>query len=105
MVTTANTVGGLLPLWPGGDPPYISKAVASLSGSVFVGVLTLSFAPAYYYLPFRVRSRQAAKPLAELLGSMTVLLPEAPPTILQSSPKLSSGCFSTTDDLAKSVLL
>lgn len=30
MVTTANTVGGLLPRWLGGDLLYISKAVASL---------------------------------------------------------------------------
>ncbi|MDE2828382.1 MAG: efflux RND transporter permease subunit [Bacteroidota bacterium] len=105
MLATAAAGGGLPPLWLGGDPPFTSKAVVIQSGLLFVTVLTLGFVLAFYCLPFRVRCQQAAKPLAELFGLVTAMLPEAPRTLLQSSPKLASGCFSTTDHWAKSVLL
>ncbi|MCY3808736.1 MAG: efflux RND transporter permease subunit [Gemmatimonadetes bacterium] len=55
MLTTATTVGGLLPLWFGGDPLFVSMAVAILFGLVFATVLTLGFVPALYCLLFRVR--------------------------------------------------
>lgn len=57
MLTTATTVGGLLPLWLGGDPLFVSMAIAILFGLVFATVLTLGFVPAFYCLLFRVRSR------------------------------------------------
>ncbi len=57
MLTTATTVGGLLPLWFGGDPLFVSMAVAILFGLVFATVLTLGFVPALYCLLFRVRYR------------------------------------------------
>ncbi len=57
MLTTATTVGGLLPLWLGGDPLFVSMAVAILFGLVFATVLTLGFVPAFYCLLFRVRSQ------------------------------------------------
>ncbi|MCY4204263.1 MAG: efflux RND transporter permease subunit [Bacteroidetes bacterium] len=56
MLTTATTVGGLLPLWLGGDPLFVSMAVAILFGLIFATVLTLGFVPAFYCLLFRVRS-------------------------------------------------
>ncbi len=56
MLTTATTVGGLLPLWLGGDPLFVSMAIAILFGLVFATVLTLGFVPAFYCLLFRIRS-------------------------------------------------
>ncbi len=57
MLTTATTVGGLLPLWLGGDPLFVSMAIAILFGLVFATVLTLGFVPAFYCLLFRVRAQ------------------------------------------------
>ena len=57
VLTTATTAGGLLPLWFGGDPLFVSMAVAMLFGIVFATVLTLGFVPALYCLLFRVRYR------------------------------------------------
>ena len=57
VLTTATTVGGLLPLWFGGDPLFVSMAVAILFGLVFATVLTLGFVPALYCVLFRVRYR------------------------------------------------
>ena len=57
ILTTATTAGGLLPLWFGGDPLFVSMAVAMLFGIVFATVLTLGFVPALYCLLFRVRYR------------------------------------------------
>ncbi len=55
MLTTATTVGGLLPLWFGGDPLFVSMAIAILFGLIFATVLTLGFVPAFYCLLFRIR--------------------------------------------------
>ncbi|WP_420438760.1 efflux RND transporter permease subunit [Candidatus Palauibacter sp.] len=55
ILTTATTAGGLLPLWFGGDPLFVSMAVAILFGLIFATVLTLGFVPALYSLLFRVR--------------------------------------------------
>ncbi len=57
LLTTATTAGGLLPLWFGGDPLFVSMAVAILFGLVFATVLTLGFVPALYSLLYRVRHR------------------------------------------------
>ncbi|MDE0082482.1 MAG: efflux RND transporter permease subunit [Gammaproteobacteria bacterium] len=57
VLTTATTVGGLLPLWFGGDPLFVSMAVAILFGLVFATLLTLGFVPALYCLLFRVSYR------------------------------------------------
>ena len=55
VLTTVTTVGGLLPLWFGGDPLFVSMAVAIIFGLVFATVLTLGFVPALYCLLFRIR--------------------------------------------------
>ena len=58
-LTTATTAGGLLPLWLGGDPLFVSMAVAILFGLVFATVLTLGFVPALYCLLFRIPVRRS----------------------------------------------
>ena len=55
LLTTVTTIGGLLPLWFGGDPLFVSMAVAILFGLLFATLLTLGFVPALYSLLFRVR--------------------------------------------------
>ncbi len=55
LLTTATTVGGLLPLWFGGDPLFVGMAVAIMFGLLFATMLTLGFVPALYSLLYRVR--------------------------------------------------
>jgi len=57
LLTTATTVGGLLPLWLGGGPMFESMAVAILFGLIFATALTLGFVPILYSLFFRVKFR------------------------------------------------
>ena len=57
VLTTATTAGGLLPLWLGGDPLFVSMAVAIFFGLVFATFLTLSVVPAFYCLLFGIRFR------------------------------------------------
>lgn len=55
LLTTATTVGGLLPLYFGGGAMFSAMAAAILSGLIFATVLTLGFVPTMYALLFRVR--------------------------------------------------
>lgn len=55
LLTTATTVGGLLPLWLGGDPLFVSMAITIMFGLLFATLLTLGFVPALYSLLFRVK--------------------------------------------------
>lgn len=55
LLTTATTVGGLIPLWLGGGPLFESMAVAILFGLIFATALTLGFVPLLYSLFFRVK--------------------------------------------------
>jgi len=55
LLTTATTVGGLIPLWLGGGPMFEAMAVAIIFGLIFATVLTLGLVPALYSLFFRVR--------------------------------------------------
>jgi len=57
VLATTTTVGGLLPLWLGGDPLFVSMAVAIMFGLIFATVFTLGFVPALYSLLFRVHYR------------------------------------------------
>ena len=54
LLTTATTVGGLLPLWLGGGPMWEPMAVAIIFGLVFATVLTLGVVPLLYSLFFKV---------------------------------------------------
>jgi multidrug efflux pump subunit AcrB len=55
LLTTATTIGGLIPLWLGGGPMFEAMAVAIIFGLLFATVLTLGFVPVLYSLFFRVR--------------------------------------------------
>ena len=55
LLTTATTVGGLVPLWLGGGPMFEAMAVAILFGLMFATLLTLGIVPVLYSLFFRVR--------------------------------------------------
>ncbi len=57
LLTTATTVGGLIPLWLGGGPLFESMAVAILFGLLFATFLTLGFVPVLYSIFFRVKFR------------------------------------------------
>ncbi len=54
LLTTATTVGGLLPLWLGGGLMFEPMAIAIIFGLAFATVLTLGFVPIMYSLLFRV---------------------------------------------------
>ena len=55
LLTTATTVGGLVPLWLGGGSMFSPMAVAILFGLLFATLLTLGVVPVLYALFFRVR--------------------------------------------------
>ncbi|MEZ4647535.1 MAG: efflux RND transporter permease subunit [Candidatus Eisenbacteria bacterium] len=54
LLTTATTVGGLLPLWFAGGPMWQPMAVAIIFGLTFATALTLCVVPLLYSLFFRV---------------------------------------------------
>lgn len=54
LLTTATTIGGLIPLYLGGGPMWEPMAVAIMSGLAFATLLTLGFVPVLYSLFFRV---------------------------------------------------
>ena len=55
LLTTATTIGGLIPLWFGGGPLFEAMAVAIIFGLMFATVLMLGFVPVLYSLFFRVK--------------------------------------------------
>lgn len=55
LLTTATTVGGLIPLWLGGGPMWEPMAISIIFGLLFATVLTLSVVPVLYTLFYRVR--------------------------------------------------
>ena len=57
LLTTATTVGGLLPLWWFGGPMWSTMGIAIIFGLLFATVLTLGFVPVLYSLLFRVSFR------------------------------------------------
>jgi len=54
LLTTATTIGGLLPLWFGGGVMYKPMAIAIIFGLLFATILTLGVVPVLYSLFFRV---------------------------------------------------
>jgi multidrug efflux pump subunit AcrB len=54
LLTTATTIGGLIPLWLGGGAMFRSMAVAIIFGLLFATILTLGFVPVMYRIFFRV---------------------------------------------------
>ncbi len=55
LLTTATTVGGLLPLWFGGGAMFEPMAIAIIFGMLFSTLLTLGVVPVLYALFFGVR--------------------------------------------------
>jgi multidrug efflux pump subunit AcrB len=55
LLTTATTIGGLLPLWLGGGPMYKPMAIAIIFGLLFSTILTLGVVPVLYSIFFRVK--------------------------------------------------
>ena len=59
LLTTATTMGGLLPLWLGGGPMWEPMAIAIIFGLLFATVLTLGVVPVLYALLYRVDFKAA----------------------------------------------
>ncbi len=57
LLTTATTVGGMMPLWLSHDPMFETMAVSIMFGLLFATLLTLLFIPVLYTIFFRVRVR------------------------------------------------
>ena len=55
LLTTATTVGGMLPLWLGGGPMWEAMAISIIFGLAFATLLTLGVVPVLYALLFKVR--------------------------------------------------
>ncbi|MBL4761149.1 MAG: efflux RND transporter permease subunit [Gammaproteobacteria bacterium] len=55
LLTTATTIGGMVPLALGGGPLWESMAVAIIFGILFATLLTLGVVPLLYSMLFRVR--------------------------------------------------
>ncbi len=55
LLTTATTIGGLLPLWIGGGPMWEPMAIAIIFGLLFSTVLTLGVVPILYSIFFKVK--------------------------------------------------
>ncbi|RMF97695.1 MAG: efflux RND transporter permease subunit, partial [Gammaproteobacteria bacterium] len=59
LLTTATTIGGLLPLWLGGGPMWEPMAVAIIFGLAFSTLLTLGLVPVLYAVLYRVDFRHS----------------------------------------------
>ena len=55
LLTTATTIGGMMPLWLSHDPMFETMAVSIMFGLLFATLLTLLFIPVIYTIFFRVR--------------------------------------------------
>jgi multidrug efflux pump subunit AcrB len=58
LLTTATTIGGLIPLWLGGGAMFRSMAVAIIFGLLFATIFTLGFVPLMYRIFFRVSYKE-----------------------------------------------
>ena len=55
LLTTATTIGGMMPLWLSHDPMFETMAVTIMFGLLFATLLTLLFIPVIYTIFFRVQ--------------------------------------------------
>jgi len=58
LLTTATTVGGLLPLWFGGGPMWKPMAIAIIFGLLFSTMLTLGVVPVLYSMFHKVKFKE-----------------------------------------------
>ena len=61
LITTATTVGGMIPLWISGGPMFEPMAIAILFGLLFATFITLLLVPVLYSVLFRVDFSGAEK--------------------------------------------
>lgn len=57
LLTTATTIGGMLPLWISHDPMFETLAIAVIFGLAFATVITLLFVPVLYSILYRVKHK------------------------------------------------
>ena len=57
LLTTATTVGGLIPLWLGGGPMFEPMAIVIIFGLLFATFLTLGLVPTLYSVFYGVQFR------------------------------------------------
>ena len=57
LLTTATTIGGMLPLWISHDPLFETLAIAVIFGLAFATVITLLFVPVLYSILYRVKHK------------------------------------------------
>ena len=57
LLTTATTMGGLIPLWLSGGPMWEPMAISIIFGLLFATILTLGLVPVLYSLFFRINFR------------------------------------------------
>ncbi|MEL7060931.1 MAG: efflux RND transporter permease subunit, partial [Acidobacteriota bacterium] len=58
LLTTATTIGGMIPLWLGGGPMFETMAVAILFGLLFATVITLLLVPVLYSVLYRTEAQR-----------------------------------------------
>lgn len=58
LLTTATTIGGLVPLYFGGGPMWESMSITIMFGLAFATLLTLGLVPVLYALFFKVRFKE-----------------------------------------------
>jgi multidrug efflux pump subunit AcrB len=58
LLTTATTVGGLIPLWLGGGPMWEPMAIAIIFGLLFSTLLTLGVVPVLYSIFYKVKYKE-----------------------------------------------
>jgi multidrug efflux pump len=69
LMTTATTIGGMIPLYLGGGPMWESLAIAIMSGLIFSTMLTLGVVPILYSMFFRLKfNKTQVGELKQLMG-------------------------------------
>ncbi|MEM7584880.1 MAG: efflux RND transporter permease subunit [Acidobacteriota bacterium] len=65
LLTTATTIGGMIPLWLSGGPMFETMAVAILFGLLFATVITLLLVPVLYSMLYRTQAKPGVAAGAE----------------------------------------
>lgn len=58
LLTTATTIGGLIPLYLGGGPMWEPMAIAIMFGLLFATMLTLGLVPVLYSIFFKIKYKE-----------------------------------------------
>lgn len=58
LLTTATTIGGLIPLYLGGGPMWEPMAIAIMFGLLFATILTLGVVPVLYSIFFKIKYKE-----------------------------------------------